>query len=428
MRREIVATSKEQVGGKHALETSKGSLMQNPFPGHFFCEANASLPKILYIGFNRSFYTQVLEPTLQVIAHAGKLERYGPGFSTSSDLEMGIERWAAHRGPYDLIVADEAVFNCENLLKRKDLFATGVRRFPRQQYNQFAPPYHAYFMKYEGPRLLLAMWDNYAISKELTALLSDTNIWVLNYEDASITETIEEVAAKPSIIPFVPFVKANNNWYEFLVNHRDRILSFPHFIQSVDFAYGPLQNRTISFYVPGTAYPERLKAKECLDVRGRMFDLQCSLTRQLVWNCHRTKTQAMLDLYQRTFLNSISRCKACYVSGSSMRVAVRKYFEVPARGTLMICPSCKGFANLGFIHGVNCIVAEDLGAIKAVLSDINDEKYEAIARSGQTLVWEKHSEMARACQFKDDLARILAHRFCGSYWDNGLHKLREIPA
>ena len=108
-----------------------------------------------------------------------------------------------------------------------------------------------------------------------------------------------------------------------------------------------------------------------------------------------------------------------------MKYIIRKYLEIPAKGTLLVCKPCKGFEALGFEHDKNCIVVNP----KNILEDLNyyfdeTDKCQKMAIMGQKLVWEKHSFHARSKQIKNSLIKIIDGSFKGSYWEKGEFKLR----
>jgi hypothetical protein len=104
---------------------------------------------------------------------------------------------------------------------------------------------------------------------------------------------------------------------------------------------------------------------------------------------------------------------------------IRKFFEIPAVGCLLVCRRFRGFEEAGFRDGVNCVVAEpdDLADVHFELS-AHPERYEAMARQGQKLILEKHSVDARARDLSICLDAIVSNQFHGSQWVDGHHVLR----
>jgi hypothetical protein len=106
---------------------------------------------------------------------------------------------------------------------------------------------------------------------------------------------------------------------------------------------------------------------------------------------------------------------------------IRKFFEIPALGTLLVCRPFKGFAAAGFQDGLNCLVAEP-DQILDVHRDLqaNPERAEQIASAGQRFMIETHSLNARARDLAAIITAVTEQRFAGSQWVEGSHSLRPF--
>lgn len=372
--------------------------------------------KALYIGFNRAYLNPFLEMTLDVIGHASRMDCFGPGFSSEEELKAGVARWVDNHGPYDFVVTEPYVFEYERILKRKKPFILDVLKFPEHQYGKYAAEFKTFFMNVRGPKLLIGHWDIYAFPAHQVDELVRAGIYILG-TDVSLIRRLSEMAGKGVLLP-----GANDNWYKYVDARRDRIISFPHFMNSREFENTPLEGRKYFCHIPGVEYAERKKAKSLLDLKARIRDKRDFVLNGLKWYFFDKMSQNRLDQMQNQYAQKITHSKICYSSGSSVRANVRKYFEIPAKGALMICQKCAGFDNFGFQDGHNCIVTEDMASIKRALDNYDEKKYQEIATRGRELVWQKHSEPARIGQLSESLTRILKNEFYGSYWDKGVYK------
>jgi hypothetical protein len=88
---------------------------------------------------------------------------------------------------------------------------------------------------------------------------------------------------------------------------------------------------------------------------------------------------------------------------------IRKFFEIPASGALLVCRPFHGFGAAGFADGVNCVVSEPdaLGAVHQRVSEAG-HIYDAVAAAGQQLMIEQHSIAARARHFAVIIEAIAA--------------------
>lgn len=104
---------------------------------------------------------------------------------------------------------------------------------------------------------------------------------------------------------------------------------------------------------------------------------------------------------------------------------IRKFFEIPAAGAVLVCRPFHGFSALGFEDGVNCIVSEPeriADAHQRLTYDLDHAQQ--LATAGQKLVMERHSISARARDLSVIMKSIVEGNFAGSEWVGGLHHLR----
>jgi spore maturation protein CgeB len=100
---------------------------------------------------------------------------------------------------------------------------------------------------------------------------------------------------------------------------------------------------------------------------------------------------------------------------------VRKFFEIPAAGALLVCWPATGMQLLCSEDGVNCMfVRGETEASEIVETIIGDPaRFEPIAAAGRDLVHREHSVSARATQLRSAVQRIQAGTFVGSGWEGG---------
>jgi spore maturation protein CgeB len=100
---------------------------------------------------------------------------------------------------------------------------------------------------------------------------------------------------------------------------------------------------------------------------------------------------------------------------------LRKYFEIPALGSVLVCLPCNGFEELGFRDKVNAMICEpdQLPELARWLNE-NTDKAQEIADAGRRLITERHTIEARACQLKTALESVLAGKWRGGVWRDGV--------
>ena len=98
------------------------------------------------------------------------------------------------------------------------------------------------------------------------------------------------------------------------------------------------------------------------------------------------------NLFNFFWQERFRRSKFAYTCGSSLGFPIRKYFEIPASGALLLADKCNGFSALGFRDKENSLII-DVTYISEVGEWLqnNTELIQKIAKSGQELVWNKHT-------------------------------------
>lgn len=371
--------------------------------------------KILYLGFNRSYTNPTAELILRIFGRIAHLDYYGPGFSDEISLSKGIEKWFNEQPTeYDFIVVDSYILECENIVKRKKPFLGDFLRFEPHLFAKYSLSYQKFFLQHQGRKIFISNWDVYNISEANIAKLLDSDTFVLEggISTTNPKELIEQEYGKP-------FELGNDNWYHYVKNHKEKIISFPHLISDNEFDFSPLYARPYAFNVIGAPYDERKDAKRLLTPSQKRNDFKELIKLKIKQRSIRSMSELYLNQLRTKYLGEISRSKLCFCSGSPWLYPVRKYFEIPARGSVAIGWKCTGFENLGFIHGVNFIVAPTNDKIIEVLQQADDNELQTIAINGRSLIWDQHSNVARAEQLSESLQRITEGTFKGSFWKVG---------
>jgi hypothetical protein len=214
-----------------------------------------------------------------------------------------------------------------------------------------------------------------------------------------------------------------DRWRKITAQYRHKFINLGHFIAETEFAWTSLYNRRDKAVVSGQMYIRRDAARRTLArqknlARSGQFRFAFSLMDHAGLRPH--ARPLLQTLYNQTFFQNIVSMRYAYTDGSGYDYPIRKYFEIPALGTLLLCEPCAGFEKLGFVDRKNAVVVTpaDIGdAIEWLRKSPLDAQ--AIADAGRKLVWDRHSLHARAEQFGRCLASIAAGRFRGSRWESG---------
>lgn len=370
--------------------------------------------RILYLGFNRSYTNPTAELILRIFGGISDLEYYGPGFSDEISLTKGIDKWFDEQPVYDFIVVDSYILECEKIMSREKPFMGDFLRFQSSLFYKYSLSYQKFFLQYQGRKIFLSNWDIYNISETNISKLLDSGAYVLEggISTTNSKEQIEQEYGKP-------FEQGNDNWYHFVNDYKEKIISFPHFISASEFDFSPLYSRPFVFNVIGAPYDERKDAKKLLTSTQKINDLKELIKLKIKQRTIRSMSELYLNQLRTKYFAEISKSKLCFCSGGPWLYPVRKYFEIPGRGSVAIGWKCTGFENLGFIDGINFIVAPTNNEIIEILRNAEDHNLQLIATRGRSLIWDKHSDIPRTKQLSESLHCIIEGTFKGSFWKNG---------
>ena len=372
--------------------------------------------RALYIGVNRSYTNPTAELNISIIGQIFNLSYYGPGYVNSYSLKKGINNWINSKGKFDIIFTDSYIFEQERIRVRPKPFTGDYIKFCPKDYFQHSESLQNFFLNYSGLKVLIANFDTYGISNEIIQRLVDSNAFVIEggiSTNRSKAE-VENIYKKKCY--------GNDNWFNFVKSYKNKIISAPHCISTLEFDFQALDKREHLFNVIGAPYQERKNAFDLLTLKQKVIKKYLYYKSTINSKIIKELTFKDLSNLKGKYMNEISKTKFCYCSGGPWLSPVRKYYEIPARGAIALGWPCNGFENLGFIDGHNFIAATNNEMITNFISNFEIEDMQLIADNGRNLIWEKHSDWARATQLSESFELILHNNFNGSYWENGNYK------
>ena len=221
------------------------------------------------------------------------------------------------------------------------------------------------------------------------------------------------------------FEENSKNWSNYLEKNPEKTISFGHHIGKDDIAIPEpcFNSKKARWAVIGAQYTARKKARDLLIQAnisncGRMLTYIPAAARRLKFNLYNKRwIQKSLNYLQRS---SIYKSKYSYTCGSFLRSAIRKFFEIPALGSLLVAQPCANFKELGFVDGINAIVCDPENIVDLHYElERNPERAAKISIEGYRMVAATHSDTARIGQFGKCLEAIHRGVFQGSRWRNG---------
>ncbi|TFH48533.1 MAG: glycosyltransferase family 1 protein [Lysobacterales bacterium] len=387
-------------------------------------------PRVLYLTFDVGFLNPTRKLLLDVLRRVTDLRIHGPGYVDGDELDRGVRHLVEVEGPFDFVICDEYVLQNFDTSKPESIrFVNHACLFDRHLLIK-ALEWREFLKTYDGMRIITLMQSDYYNFPEIQIERLET------LADYYICWGPEFLMSRSAITPFEApysgpnkriFDTWNDSFRDFTLRNADRIISCPQFVGSGEAGGGALTLRPSEWAVLGADYNARVLARERIDAAGmeragKWMPQAFAIAGRLNINVY-SKYWA-IAIIQWGFRHALRQSKYAFTCGSVLRWPIRKFFEIPINGAVLVCEPPHGFEALGFRDRVNAVVcdAKDiLGANEWLIAD--QARAQEIATAGQDLVLRKHSVEARARQIGSSLQRIVAGSFSGSRWREGEFEL-----
>ncbi|MDE5453018.1 glycosyltransferase [Bradyrhizobium sp. CSA112] len=290
------------------------------------------------------------------------------------------------------------------------------------QYGAFVP---RDLRDYPAPKVLnLLQVDPYAIPEYI-------------YESCvrGADAVVSTVASPQYRIPDPCAATERESWFDpglYMVRHPELIderwLMLPHCAAEAEFVPHGAVSKRWDAIVPGIGYRFRKEARDHLASRREfsLASLDSPLQRFLYWATSDYRVQRHIDLsawFHSRFRNRIAASRVGITCDGSVGYAIRKFFEIPAFGTLLVARFFPDMGALGFKDEENCFAVDDhsLGRLNEVLGFAKSDSREAvrILNAGQEMIRERHSATVRARQFLVLLEALCLGKLSGTRWRDG---------
>jgi hypothetical protein len=358
---------------------------------------------------------------------------YGPGFVSPEEIDLGIEKWCERTGPYDAIVLGSwtpiLVDSFEESLERRINFIKKylVRNFQIKTALIFYKDIQKNLKNIDVPRKIFfgLAYDYYATSQSQVDKIEEFDLTLIapNRQFCKRVEDLPE-ATKSEDAYKRKEQRLSNAWQDFVQKKPERVITATHFIAPDEFSYKALAERKNLISVPGVLYNLRKEAVVNLKKNGfsnnkyKRFATVYKIADHLGL---RPYARAIpLKLFNYGFFQGLSNTKFVYTARGGFGTPIRKFFEIPAAGALLLCEPCFGYEELGFKDGEHYLKAEPKNLADRLDEIISDpDRAQVIANAGRKLVVSKHSLNARANQIRACLTELINGNYLGSYWNQG---------
>jgi len=222
-------------------------------------------------------------------------------------------------------------------------------------------------------------------------------------------------------------------WASYARRHKDRIASLVHFISDPEISLRKLVGRKYAWGVIGVQYHARKVALDALRtarvpvVRQTRFRKLMALAKKL--RLMLNEPRPIQRWFNSDYQHRLESSRYAFACGSAIDMPVRKFFEIPAAGAVLVCKPFCGFEAAGFRDGVNAIACDPQDIMDVHRSlEADPERAQAIADAGRRLVFTKHSLATRAAQLRETLSAMADGSFAGARWNNGEYTVARKTA
>lgn len=362
---------------------------------------------------------------------------YGPGFVDDAVLADGLQTFADRHGPFDVALLGPATpFLGEGADADRGAVAF-LRRYASHRLADrtllafFADARAVYGKLPIAVRLVSVLnFDYYAASQKQIDVLLEQSLAVLGPNDQFVLALADlpDFASREK-----HYVKKANRftdaWRNFLQQHPERVVTTTHFVGPQEYCFDPLSVRPYEVAVPGVEYLLRK------DAVRRLAGTRLHSASKTYFHLYRLVNRLglpayshplALRLYNLFFQRTLADTRCVYTARGGFGIPIRKFFEIPAAGGLLICSPCNGYADLGFEAGRHYVQAEP-DALLDVLSEwLANPRAQEVASAGQQLVIARHSMAARGEQIERCLRAMVTGDYRGARWHQGEFVVDEV--
>ena len=385
--------------------------------------------KVIFLDYDLNYINPTRNHLIDLLKGACAVYPFGPGYNTDEELSKGVEDFINRLGGADLVVATEHV-----------LFWT-----PRVSVSQYRKNYtfsftqgavecthhmQQFYAKWKGPKIsLLAESDFWNFSIKKTEQLESFGGFFAGWGSEVVPKVDELREREAGEIPR----NITNHWFKFVERNASNLFTFLHYVAQEEIVDTPLHQRPKGWSVLGASYLSRKIARERLSAaripwEGRSQMLVMKILSRLMRTGLISRSWA-IDKINSGFRKGLLECHYGYTCGAFIRGPIRKFFEIPAAGQVLVCEPFKGASDAGFLDRNTMLESapEDILDVNEWLTK-NPVEAQSIADAGRQMIQRQHSISARAHQLKEVFEAVIDGTFSGGRWEKGAFKIKRQSA
>ena len=387
--------------------------------------------RILYIDVNLSHInpTANLFPKM-LLNISNDVTFYGPGFLSNEIIENGILNFVKNQNPFDIVIYGPT---CPMLNKgiEEDIVVYCMNnttgKIPNEALLKHFKDVNLNFLNLETQIQAISTlnYDYYSDPGKVLDIIEKNNFFLIgpNEQSMSLLENLPDFVKREDHYKR-KLGQFSDRWFNYIRSNPQRNITALHFVSTEEIFFDPLDNRYYDISVPGVEYFLRRKALKELKKTNLKISPKTIFNSFKILNFLKLKpysSRLFMNFYNSSFQNMLRDSKFVYTARGGFGIPIRKFFEIPASGCVLVCEPCTGFEDLGFLSDKNYIKAKPEELIDKLNFWINDMSAQDVANAGRDLVLLKHSRKARSEQIKKCFTKILSNEFAGSRWVKGTY-------
>lgn len=387
--------------------------------------------KIMYISVNHELANNMHQNTFNSFAEAMDVTYYGPGYTSDEELEKGLLVYYKEHGGYDAVICNF------------DLIHMSVDDFPIREIQTWENHWiknYSYFQairiipdivrdleKIDTVKIIMIGLDYNTLTEKMYIMLQkllNNGYYFLASGEEYMPDYFENTTNGS--------ISCTDNYRKLVCEFRRKVISMSVVsVTNSEYCFTDLSKREYDFSVPGNmnyVYKDRYEVNQILNNAGfsvfenyknREFGYDMGTKYPSMYSTQNVSYE-QIAAWREEFHRSLCNVRCGYVGFDVAPVIVRKHYEIPARGAILVCGEAQGLSAVGFKDDYNAVVVNRDNIIEKCKSLFeNPLKMQEIARRGQRLVIEKHTAYKHAINVRSAIEAIIAGKFNGSHWENG---------
>jgi len=387
-------------------------------------------PRAIVFSINHTYMNPTEEAQYEMLSRVFELVFYGPGHVALWDLKDDAKEIFDQKGSFEAAFFHEYYWDYVTMgpLGRYKNLAELIDYLKRRRHLPFD---WADFVKWglkpstnfdclPGSKFLILKRDPHKFTEEdVRALEAFPGFFITTYPLQVLRPSKLMTGPNPS--------RRHDIYLDFCARNTKRIIPFTHLIGDDEFRFVPIATRKRTVCVPGKQYERRRRAVQSLQTAGRMAPVAYPLQQMVESVFNRVGPYRPLRRYKWGiqflrwgYTRLISTSLVAYTDGALVQYAVRKFFEIPALGTLLVAEPFYGRHHLGFEEGVHYIPCTPSELPEIVNKADRDRDWaQRIILQGQHMVRARFSTTAYAQRFRELWPSLLDGTYAGAEWRQG---------